>query len=175
MNAASSSGRVPRPFTIVMLPDTQSYIRNPALAPIFEAQTAWIAAHRDAEAIAFVTHVGDVVQNGALGRDRNAREWRDARAAIERIGPRGAGIPFSVVPGNHDYDAPDSKVAAERYAEAFAADSSMAATDDGLNTAHLFLAATSPTCIWDSSGAHRTTRSPGRRAFSPHTLTCRPS
>ena len=51
-----------RPFTIVMLPDTQFY--SEVYPEIYKAMTRWIVSNREAENIVGVVHVGDVVQNG---------------------------------------------------------------------------------------------------------------
>jgi 3',5'-cyclic AMP phosphodiesterase CpdA len=80
-------------FTIAMLPDTQYYSEKyPA---IFTQQTQWIAEWAKAQHIVFVSQVGDLVE------DYNAdEEWKNAQSAMSAI--RNAGIPYSVVPGNHD-------------------------------------------------------------------------
>lgn len=79
------------PFTLVVLPDTQKYTRfNPE---IFQAQTRWIAENVEKEKIAFVMHVGDIV-------DKNTRaEWERARAAMSVLDDV---VPYQIVPGNHD-------------------------------------------------------------------------
>ena len=78
-------------FSIVVLPDTQTYA---AVKPeIFHAETQWIVENRDRQRIRFVSHVGDIV-------DKNVPEqWRVARAAVDRLHGKVA-YGFSV--GNHD-------------------------------------------------------------------------
>ncbi len=95
------------PFTLVVLPDTQRYSeRGPAP---FNAQTQWVADHVLSENLVFLTHVGDLVENGGEGTDRNQVEWDRANAAMSildgdlGVEPDGL-IPYSAVPGNHDYD-----------------------------------------------------------------------
>lgn len=89
-------------FTIAVIPDTQRYFgpgsgrgdqsgepRNPA----FVSRTQWLADNLAAQRIAFVSHVGDVV-------DRNNREqWRVAREAMDRLHGR---VPYGLSVGNHD-------------------------------------------------------------------------
>jgi len=92
------------PFSIVVLPDTQYYSQN---APgMFIAQTQWIVDNRIARNIAYVVHLGDVVQNGRLSPpptyDFDRTEWDRANAAMSLLD--GAGIPYGVGVGNHDYD-----------------------------------------------------------------------
>ena len=93
-------------FTLGILPDTQFYSRyaTPETGDLFEArygsepfaaQTTWLAQHAEALNMPFVTHLGDVVD-----RSRVAGEWTvgsEAMAILER-----AGVPYSILPGNHD-------------------------------------------------------------------------
>lgn len=110
---------VPGPdFTFIAIPDTQYYSentnRNPsstgnptidtgANASIYNAQTQWIVNNRAALNIPFVSHMGDIAQNG----DAFESEWIVADAAMSRLeNPastlRAHGIPWGVAPGNHD-------------------------------------------------------------------------
>ncbi len=80
-------------FTIAVIPDTQNYsASNPA---IFDAQTQWIADHAMSENIVFVSHLGDLVEVF----DSEA-QWQTARDSMSII--RATGLPYAVVPGNHD-------------------------------------------------------------------------
>jgi hypothetical protein len=95
----------PAPFSIVVLPDTQFYVRydGPSHRPgIFTGQTDWIVQNLASENIAFVTHVGDVVNNGAA----QPIEWERANDALDRLHGR---VPYSVVPGNHDFNRVSSR------------------------------------------------------------------
>lgn len=82
------------PFSIVLLPDTQSYARNRRAH--FLDQTTWIVEHRTTHNIVFVSHVGDVVQDG----DDEA-EWQHAEHALAVLDDA---VPWGVVAGNHDYN-----------------------------------------------------------------------
>ena len=105
------------PFTVVVLPDTQKYVESyPATFP---AQTQWIVDHAASNRIAFVTHVGDVVENGGTGTTRNLTEWQRADAAMDKLDA--TPLPYSVSLGNHDYDAIDRQTAATRWVEYFGA------------------------------------------------------
>lgn len=79
----------PKPFTLVLLPDTQVYSHSyPA---IFRAQTEWIAHHADS--FAFVLHQGDIT-------DFNSEEeWENAAGALSVLDGK---VPYTFVPGNHD-------------------------------------------------------------------------
>ncbi len=107
------------PFTVVVLPDTQYYTQTEARnTAYFKAQTAWIAANRAAKSIAFVLHLGDIQNDGnpfyARTDDIYQPDLRrptglvpdDAqfRRASEAIGILdAAGVPYSLLPGNHDF------------------------------------------------------------------------
>jgi hypothetical protein len=82
------------PFTIVPLPDTQFYSQT--YPQIFTAQTQWIADHVNDMNIAFVPHLGDIVQSGNV-----AGEWDNADAAISIL-ENVTGLPFVLCVGNHD-------------------------------------------------------------------------
>lgn len=88
--AAHAVERVP--FTVVALPDTQRYSER--LPGSFLAQTGWIVAMRERESIAFVTHLGDLVEHHA---DRT--EWERADRAMRTLDGI---VPFSACIGNHD-------------------------------------------------------------------------
>lgn len=105
----AGSGVAPEPeedFTIVVLPDTQRYSTNrDEFDPsFFKDQVDWIVANRAALNIVYVSHVGDLVQNYNNG---NLDEWEHAANAMYRLeNPQTTGlpegIPYGVLPGNHD-------------------------------------------------------------------------
>lgn len=82
-------------FSLIALPDTQGYSRSyPA---IFAAQIEWIIDNRlypNKENIAFVTHLGDIVDKG------NAKEWERANRIMSRLD---GVVPYGMSRGNHDY------------------------------------------------------------------------
>lgn len=90
-------------FTIVIIPDTQSYTgkgckatpdsTDPVANANLEAQVKWIAAHREDQNIVFVSHVGDIVDKN------NSSEWAIAKQHLDTL--RGV-VPFSLTVGNHD-------------------------------------------------------------------------
>lgn len=103
-------------FTVAILPDTQRYLgpgsgreetgdlRNPA----FQSRTEWLARNLAAQRIAFVSHVGDIVDRNEPG------QWRIARECMDRI--HGA-VPYGISVGNHDMvrDSGDSSLFQERF------------------------------------------------------------
>jgi len=80
-------------FKIIVLPDTQNYSQYyPA---IFNAQTQWIADNMSALNIAFVAHVGDVVN-----ACNSETQYSNADAAMDLLD--GDNVPYGISPGNHD-------------------------------------------------------------------------
>lgn len=83
---------IPGSWTLVLLPDTQVYsLRYPGL---FHVQTNWIRLNRDKRNIKYVLHLGDITNNNT------PMEWRRARSAM---GLLDGFVPYTLVPGNHDY------------------------------------------------------------------------
>jgi hypothetical protein len=87
-------------FNLIVLPDTQYYssTMNGATPSMFYAQTQWIVNNKTTLNIPYVTSVGDIVQTG--NNDGNNTEWIVADTAYKIL--ENAGIPYGVVPGNHD-------------------------------------------------------------------------
>lgn len=93
----------PKMFTIVALPDTQYYAQD--YPELFIAQTQWIVENRDKLNIVFVTHLGDITDNGdGVGYEY---QWKNAHEAISLLENAKSlsqpdGIPFGLCVGNHD-------------------------------------------------------------------------
>ncbi|MFO1475791.1 MAG: metallophosphoesterase [Verrucomicrobiota bacterium] len=83
------------PFSIAVLPDTQTYAREEAGATLdmFRAQTQWIVDHRDSMNIRFVLHEGDITESNW------SHEWDNARSCI---GLLDGVVPYALAVGNHD-------------------------------------------------------------------------
>jgi len=94
-------------FTIAVLPDSQFYsgTLHGGVPAMFQAQTDWLVAHRTNLNLAFVSHLGDITQNGQNGG--SDREWRNATNAMYRLENPvttllSNGIPYGLGVGNHD-------------------------------------------------------------------------
>jgi hypothetical protein len=83
-------------FSVVVLPDTQNYTYNNRQG-VITAQSQWAVANRSALNIAFVAQVGDLVSN----YDQPA-QWVNVSNGLKPLDD--AGMPTSVVPGNHDFN-----------------------------------------------------------------------
>jgi len=92
-------------YTLIILPDTQSYVKDKPV--VMDAQLDWIVANQARLNIVFTAHVGDIVQNFDSNPvlppswDPPQNEWPFVKEQMEKLTT--AGIPYSVLPGNHDY------------------------------------------------------------------------
>lgn len=93
-------------FTLVTLPDTQFYSENLGgqRAATYSAQTQWIVDQRESLNIAFVSHMGDMVN-----ASKSPAEWLVAGTAMRILENPATtrlahGIPWGGAPGNHDQD-----------------------------------------------------------------------
>ncbi len=80
-------------FSLLVYPDTQAASQN--YPQTYNAMSQYVVDNKNALNIAFVTHVGDIVQTA-----NNNTEWQRADAAMDILNV--ANIPYSVGPGNHD-------------------------------------------------------------------------
>lgn len=88
-------------LAISHLTDTQ-YLSE-AYPEVYAEVVGWVAANADSRKIAFATHTGDLVQNWVdpgQREDRARREFETASTMQAVLDD--AGVPNSVLPGNHD-------------------------------------------------------------------------
>ncbi|MEU0031429.1 LamG-like jellyroll fold domain-containing protein [Streptomyces sp. NPDC006335] len=141
---ASTSGRRPDPesrrFTLAVMPDTQYLFDGPSIdkAPV-EASLRYLLEHGKDENIVFLSHLGDLTQNGA------AAEFAAIGEAFGLLDRRGVG--YSVLAGNHDVKSSSTdQRGATPYLDVFGPDRFKGArtfggaSPDGYNTYHLFRA-----------------------------------
>jgi hypothetical protein len=104
-----------RDFCIAVLPDTQNYAREAAghgvaTKEMWISQTEWVVTNRVAHNIAYLAHLGDIVQSGDIKNgNSNLAEWRNATNAMYRLeNPSRTGlpqgIPYGLAVGNHDQE-----------------------------------------------------------------------
>ncbi|MGW7727449.1 LamG-like jellyroll fold domain-containing protein [Streptomyces canus] len=130
-----------RRFTLAVMPDTQYLFDGPSIdkAPV-EAALRYLLEHGKDENIVFLSHLGDLTQNGA------APEFAAIGEAFELLDRRGVG--YSVLAGNHDVKSSTTdQRGATPYLDVFGPDRFKGrktfggASPDGYNTFHLFEAA----------------------------------
>ncbi|MEU0647743.1 LamG-like jellyroll fold domain-containing protein [Streptomyces umbrinus] len=145
--AAPSSGTRWRPdpdsrrFTLAVMPDTQYLFDGASINPApIEASLRYILEHGKDENIVFLSHLGDLTENGAQP------EVAAVSKAFELLDRRGVG--YSVLAGNHDVkSSTDDQRDPTPYLDAFGPKRFKGrptfggASPDGYNTFHLFKAA----------------------------------
>ena len=93
--SVSCSSFEPANFSIVLLTDTQYYSRdNPE---IFTNQTQWIVDNAEDLNIVFISHTGDLVQNGD-----SVSQWQNAANSMSILEKNR--LSWEVLPGNHDFE-----------------------------------------------------------------------
>ena len=100
-------------FAVSHITDTQ-YLTE-SYPEVYAGIVSWIAANQDGRKIEFATHTGDIIQNFVepeQNDDRARREFERA-SAIQSI-LDDAGVPNSVLPGNHDNRTRCRRVAVQR-------------------------------------------------------------
>ncbi|WP_217207884.1 LamG-like jellyroll fold domain-containing protein [Streptomyces sp. AC550_RSS872] len=142
---ATASGWRPDPdsrrFTLAVMPDTQYLFDGPSIdkAPV-EASLRYLLEHGRKENIVFLSHLGDLTQNGTQPEVAAISE------AFRLLDRRGVG--YSVLAGNHDVkSSTDDQRGATPYLDAFGPKRFQGkktfggASPDGYNSFHLFRAA----------------------------------
>lgn len=94
-------------WTMVMMPDPQSYVKFGRNQGILELMTAWIAEQADALNIEMVMCTGDLVEhndwlnpNGKQANQSGPEQWKAVSKAFERLDGR---VPYISGTGNHDF------------------------------------------------------------------------
>ena len=92
---AFAENKINEPFSIVVLPDTQTF--HDHLSHIFESQTNWILDNAVEKNILFVLHLGDIVMLNRVS------QWETARESINVLD---GVVPYALALGNHDLGGP---------------------------------------------------------------------
>lgn len=94
-------------FSIILLPDPQSYTKFDVNQPLFELMTAWTANNKERLNIEAVLCTGDLVEqneiripDGVNGNQTSEEQWKAASQAFARLDNK---LPYVVCTGNHDY------------------------------------------------------------------------
>jgi len=85
-----------KPFTIALIPDTQIYAEETENTHLFRRQIQWVLQNAERKNIVFVSHLGDVVDNGT-----DVGQWNRAMRCLNPLLLQDK-LPFSIVRGNHD-------------------------------------------------------------------------
>ncbi|WP_225829118.1 LamG-like jellyroll fold domain-containing protein [Streptomyces naphthomycinicus] len=130
-----------RRFTLAVMPDTQYLFDGPSINPApVTASLRYLLEHGRDENIVFLSHLGDLTQNGAK---EECAAVGEAFAVLDR-----RGVGYSVLAGNHDVrSSTDDQRGPTPYLDAFGPrrfagrPTFGGASPDGYNTCHLFRAA----------------------------------
>lgn len=105
-------------WTMIVLPDTQTYIKFEQNQPIFSLMTRWIKQNKEKLNIELVLCQGDLVEqnnipvgDGINGDQNSKQQWaavREAFSVLDTI------VPYILCAGNHDFG---SKSAENRYSQ----------------------------------------------------------
>jgi len=92
----ASMAQTPSPFTIVAMPDIENENVTDGHSDMLQAQVDWIVDHRKASNIACVAQQGDVVSIP------DTTEYDTASNILFQLNTSAAGLPWGILPGNHD-------------------------------------------------------------------------
>lgn len=97
----------PDSWSIILVPDTQSYVKFERNQGILETMTAWISENIDPLNIKMVLCTGDLVEQNELlvpdhinGNLPSRDQWRAVSHAFERLDGK---VPYILAAGNHDF------------------------------------------------------------------------
>ena len=105
-------------WTMILLPDPQTYIKFEQNQPIFSLMTRWIKQNKEKLNIELVLCTGDLVEqnnipagDGVNGDQNSYQQWTGAREAFSVLDTV---VPYILCTGNHDYG---HKSAENRYSQ----------------------------------------------------------
>lgn len=115
---------VPSPdaaWSMVVLPDSQAYVKSSVDKAIFSQMTQWIVDQRDAFGVQFVVHEGDIVnQNSQVvprsGDQSGDQQWQNAKASMSLLD---GVVPYAISTGNHDYGTGNAQDRSTQYNDFF--------------------------------------------------------
>jgi hypothetical protein len=92
-------------WSLVVIPDTQNYVKNTAYKGILTQMTEWIRDHRDEYKIQLVMQEGDIVNNNdtdspSSGNQTGTEQWENVRKSFAILDGH---VPYIMATGNHDY------------------------------------------------------------------------
>lgn len=94
-------------WSMILLPDPQTYNKFARNQPLFELMTAWVADHTEKLNIQMVMCTGDIVEcnnmpnpDGINGDQPSKSQWEAAARSFARLDGR---VPYITGTGNHDF------------------------------------------------------------------------
>lgn len=87
-------------YSFVVVPDMQ--IMTHFKPQNFAQQSQWLVDNKETQKIQFVMYLGDMVElRYSQEPERSAKEWASVKKNMEILDGK---VPYTFVPGNHDYD-----------------------------------------------------------------------
>ena len=97
----------PKSWSMILLPDPQTYVKYGRNQPIFELMTGWISENIDSLNIKLVLCTGDLVEQNDMpnpnvveGNQSSTQQWEAVAKALGRLDGK---VPYIAATGNHDY------------------------------------------------------------------------
>jgi hypothetical protein len=97
----------PDSWTMILIPDPQTYIKFDYNRPLFDLMTAWIAKNREPLNIGLVLCTGDLVEqnnilnpDGKNGNQSSKSQWEAVSHSFNCLNEI---VPYILATGNHDY------------------------------------------------------------------------
>ena len=116
----------PNSWTMIMVPDTQSYVKFERNQGILELMTAWISENIKSLNIEMVLCTGDLVEqnemvvaDGKNGNQPSKNQWLAVSKAFGRLDGK---VPYILAAGNHDYGYKSVEHRGSKYDTYFPAD-----------------------------------------------------
>ena len=113
-------------WSIIMLPDPQTYQKFERNQPLFELMTAWISENIEKLNIQLVMCTGDLVEqneminpNGIAANQASKQQWASVARAFGRLDGK---VPYVLAAGNHDYGYSNISVRRSNYNTYFPVD-----------------------------------------------------
>lgn len=112
-------------WSLIMIPDTQNYVKWGRNQPILDLMMAWIEENIDPLNIKMVLCVGDLIQNNEKiandydGDQTTQRQWDAVSKAFSKLDGK---VPYMAATGNHDYSIDRQGHRNSRYSEFFTVD-----------------------------------------------------
>lgn len=115
-----------RGWTMVLMPDPQSYVKFERNQGILELMTGWISEQVSPLNIQMVLCTGDLVEhndwlnpNGSQGNQPGKQQWEAVAGAFGRLDGR---VPYVAATGNHDYGVKNIEYRRTNYNQHFPVD-----------------------------------------------------
>jgi hypothetical protein len=92
-------------WSMVVIPDTQNYVKDSANKAILTQMTTWIRDHREEYKIQLALQEGDIVNNNDIdpptsGNQTGTQQWQNAHDSFAVLNGY---VPYVMATGNHDH------------------------------------------------------------------------